>query len=115
MNMSALAQELGISRQWLHTLRTKDPQFPQAQRKTGSTRDLFDREEVKAYYRSRLREPGRRTDREIASAVLRMLNGGSSAEMVSRELGLAEAKVHEIAAAERARKKSKNRSRDKPA
>jgi hypothetical protein len=105
VNMSALAESLGVTRQWLHVLRTKDPEFPAPQRKPGSTRDLFDLGEVEEYYRNRLREPGRRTDRELAKAVVSALSEGHAAEAVAEQLNVGPAKVREIAAAEQGKKK----------
>lgn len=62
MNMSQLATELGVTRQWLHALRVKDPDFPSARRTAGSTRDLWSLAEVRAYWRARNVRPGERTD-----------------------------------------------------
>lgn len=103
VTMSKLASDLGITRQWLHVLRTRDPEFPAAHRKPGSTRDLFDSEEVQAYYRRRLLEPGRRTDRELAKAVMDALAAGHSHETVAEQLSETVEKVRSIEAAERAK------------
>jgi predicted DNA-binding transcriptional regulator AlpA len=103
VNMSTLAATLGVTRQWLHVLRTKDPDFPAPKRKPGSTRDLFDSAEVEAYYKRRLREPGRRTDRELAKAVLGALLAGTSYEAIAEELNLDADRVREIEASERGR------------
>ncbi|WP_228974989.1 hypothetical protein [Streptomyces sp. DH12] len=62
VNLSQLADELGVTRQWLHTLRTKDPAFPPSRRKPGSTREFWDLDEARAYYDSRDKRPGWRTD-----------------------------------------------------
>jgi hypothetical protein len=62
MNMSQLAAELRVTRQWLHALRVKDPNFPAAQRVAGSTRDLWNLAEVRAYWEARDVRPGERTD-----------------------------------------------------
>jgi predicted DNA-binding transcriptional regulator AlpA len=62
VNLSQLAQELGVTRQWLHNLRVKDPEFPQSQRKPGSTREVWDLSEARAYYEGRELRPGERTD-----------------------------------------------------
>ncbi len=62
VNLSQLAEALGVTRQWLHTLRTKDPEFPPARRKPGSTRDVWDLAEARAYYKARELQPGARTD-----------------------------------------------------
>lgn len=35
MNMSQLATALGVTRQWLHALRVKDPDFPPSERPPG--------------------------------------------------------------------------------
>lgn len=105
MNMSVLAESLGVTRQWLHVLRTKDPDFPAPKRKPGSTRDLFDIAEVEAYYKRRLREPGRRTDRELAKAVMQALQAGRAHEKIAEELNLEPARVREIEATERGRPK----------
>lgn len=104
VNMSRLASDLGVTRQWLHVLRTKDPDFPPARRQPGSTRDLFDLDEVKAYYQRRLLEPGRRTDRELAKAVMEALAAGHSHAVVALQLNTTAEKVGEIEAAERTRK-----------
>ena len=104
VNMSTLADTLGVTRQWLHVLRTKDPDFPQPRRKPGSTRDLFDLGEVVSYYQQRLREPGRRTDRELAKAVVKALEAGHSHEVVAQQLDLDQAKIREIEATERGKK-----------
>jgi hypothetical protein len=105
VNMSALAESIGVTRQWLHVLRTKDPDFPAPKRKPGSTRDLFDLNEVEAYYQQRLREPGRRTDRELVKAVLSALSKGHAPEVVAEQLNLTPARVMEIAAAEQGKRK----------
>lgn len=62
LNLSQLAQALGVTRQWLHRLRTQDPEFPAPQRKAGSTRDVWDLRTARAYYESRDLRPGERTD-----------------------------------------------------
>jgi predicted DNA-binding transcriptional regulator AlpA len=62
MNMSQLAAALGVTRQWLHALRVKDPGFPASRRQPGSTRDVWDASEVRTYYETRERRPGERTD-----------------------------------------------------
>ncbi len=62
MNLSQLATELGVTRQWLHSLRVKDPMFPPSQRKPGSTREVWDLAEARAYYEGRELRPGERTD-----------------------------------------------------
>lgn len=62
VNLSQLATELGVTRQWLHTLRLKDPNFPQSRRRPGSTREVWDLAEARAYYRGRELRPGERTD-----------------------------------------------------
>lgn len=62
VNMSQLAAALGVTRQWLYALRTKDPAFPQPKRQPGSTRDLFELREARTYYRARELRPGERND-----------------------------------------------------
>jgi predicted DNA-binding transcriptional regulator AlpA len=62
MNMTQLATALGVTRQWLHALRVKDPNFPSPERPPGSTRDVWDVGAVRAYYKARDRRPGERTD-----------------------------------------------------
>ncbi|NUK22050.1 hypothetical protein [Streptomyces lunaelactis] len=62
MNMSGLASALGVTRQWLHALRVKDPKFPPAERLPGSTREVWDLKSVRAYYEGREKRPGERTD-----------------------------------------------------
>ncbi|MEV1020685.1 hypothetical protein [Streptomyces sp. NPDC050264] len=62
VNLSQLAAELGVTRQWLHALRLNDPKFPTPQRKPGSTRDFWDLAEARTYYRGRELRPGERTD-----------------------------------------------------
>lgn len=62
MNMSRLADSLGVTRQWLHTLRVKDPAFPPSERLPGSTREVWDLHAVRAYYEGREKRPGERTD-----------------------------------------------------
>ena len=62
MNMSGLASALGVTRQWLHALRVKDPNFPPSERVPGSTREVWDVQEVRAYYEAREKRPGERTD-----------------------------------------------------
>lgn len=62
VNLSQMAEELGVTRQWLHKLRTTDPNFPTSKRKPGSTREFWDLAEARAYYRSRELRPGERTD-----------------------------------------------------
>lgn len=62
VNLSQLAQELGVTRQWLHALRLKDPAFPPSRRKPGSTREHWDLAEARAYYKGRELRPGERTD-----------------------------------------------------
>lgn len=62
VNMSQLAAALGVTRQWLHALRVKDPAFPQSTRAPGSTREVWDVAVVRAYYDARERRPGERTD-----------------------------------------------------
>lgn len=62
VNMSQLAAELGVTRQWLHSLRLKDPDFPESRRKPGSTREHWDLAETRAYYENRELRPGERTD-----------------------------------------------------
>jgi len=62
VNLSQLAEALGVTRQWLHALRTKDPGFPPSRRKPGSTREFWDLAEAQAYYRARDLRPGARTD-----------------------------------------------------
>ncbi|MFJ3282472.1 hypothetical protein [Streptomyces halstedii] len=68
VNLSQLAAELGVTRQWLHTLRTKDPAFPASRRRPGSTREFWDLGEARAYYRARELRPGERTDLKPPSA-----------------------------------------------
>jgi predicted DNA-binding transcriptional regulator AlpA len=62
VNLSQLAQELGVTRQWLHRLRTQDPNFPEPKKQPGSTRDVWDLAEGRAYYKGRELRPGERTD-----------------------------------------------------
>ncbi|KIF67608.1 hypothetical protein HY68_01520 [Streptomyces sp. AcH 505] len=62
VNLSQLAAALGVTRQWLHTLRTKDPAFPESQRKPGSTREFWDLAAARRYYGGRELRPGARTD-----------------------------------------------------
>ena len=62
MNMSRLADSLGVTRQWLHALRVKDPKFPPSERLPGSTREVWDLHAVRAYYEAREKRPGERTD-----------------------------------------------------
>ena len=62
MNMSGLAAALGVTRQWLHALRVKDPDFPPSERLPGSTREVWDLHTMRAYYEARERNPGERTD-----------------------------------------------------
>lgn len=62
VNMSRLADELGVTRQSLHTWRRHHEDFPQPQRRPGSTRDEWDLDEVRAYWESRDLRPGQRTD-----------------------------------------------------
>ncbi|WP_433406931.1 hypothetical protein [Streptomyces sp. CA-146814] len=62
VNLSQMAEELGVTRQWLHKLRTTDPNFPASKRKPGSTREVWDLAEARAYYRGRELRPGERTD-----------------------------------------------------
>jgi predicted DNA-binding transcriptional regulator AlpA len=62
LNMSKLADALGVTRQWLHALRVKDPGFPPSERLTGSTREVWDLAAVRAYYEGREKRPGERTD-----------------------------------------------------
>ncbi|MFD5041983.1 hypothetical protein ACFWNI_33575 [Streptomyces sp. NPDC058377] len=62
VNLSQLAAELGVTRQWLHSLRTKDPTFPPSRRRPGSTREFWDLAEARAYYKGRELRPGERTD-----------------------------------------------------
>ena len=62
MNMSQLAGALGVTRQWLHSLRTRDPHFPSSQRQPGSTREVWDLVAVRSYYEAREKKPGERTD-----------------------------------------------------
>jgi hypothetical protein len=62
MNMSQLANSLGVTRQWLHKLRVTDPAFPASERAPGSTREVWDLRAVRAYYEARERRPGERTD-----------------------------------------------------
>ncbi|MEU5426864.1 hypothetical protein AB0H73_14840 [Streptomyces olivoreticuli] len=62
MNMSQLATALGVTRQWLHALRVKDPDFPVSERIPGSTREVWDLGAVRAYYTGREKKPGERTD-----------------------------------------------------
>ncbi|MEU2764280.1 hypothetical protein [Streptomyces sp. NPDC007094] len=62
VNLSQLAEALGVTRQWLHALRTKDPAFPASRRKPGSTREFWDLGEARAYYKARELRPGERND-----------------------------------------------------
>jgi len=62
LNLSQLAHALGVTRQWLHSLRTKDPAFPASRRRPGSTREVWSLAEARAYYESRELRPGARTD-----------------------------------------------------
>lgn len=62
MNMSRLATSLGVTRQWLHTLRVKDPNFPPPEHLPGSTREVWDLYAVRTYYEGREKRPGERTD-----------------------------------------------------
>lgn len=62
VNLSELAVELGVSRQWLHALRVKDPAFPASRRRPGSTREVWDLAEARVYYDGREKKPGERTD-----------------------------------------------------
>ncbi|WP_187280372.1 hypothetical protein [Streptomyces sp. IB2014 016-6] len=62
MNMSRLADTLGVTRQWLHRLRVSDPKFPASERAPGSTREVWDLHAVRTYYEGREKKPGERTD-----------------------------------------------------
>ncbi|MFG2468703.1 hypothetical protein ACGFXB_25055 [Streptomyces canus] len=62
VNMSTLAAELGVTRQALHNWRRSHSDFPQAQRREGSTRDEWDLDEVRTYWENRDLRPGARTD-----------------------------------------------------
>ncbi|MGW1814093.1 hypothetical protein ACWCQM_11105 [Streptomyces sp. NPDC002125] len=62
MNMSKLAESLGVTRQWLHRLRVSDPAFPASERLPGSTREVWDLHAVRAYYEARETKQGERTD-----------------------------------------------------
>lgn len=68
MNMSQLATALGVTRQWLHALRVKDPDFPPSERPPGSTREVWDLRAVRTYYEGREKRPGERTDLKKPSA-----------------------------------------------
>lgn len=62
MNMSQLATALGVTRQWLHSLRVKDAGFPPSERQPGSTREVWDLGVVRRYYEGRELRKGERTD-----------------------------------------------------
>lgn len=62
MNLSQLAQSLGVSRQWLHRVRLDDPSFPASRSRPGSTREFWDPAEVRTYWDARELRPGARTD-----------------------------------------------------
>ncbi|WP_125208670.1 hypothetical protein [Streptomyces griseofuscus] len=62
MGISALAAELGVSRQALHKWRRTHPDFPESRRRPGSTRDEWDLDEVRRYWDARDLQPGARTD-----------------------------------------------------
>ena len=62
VNLSQLARALGVTRQWLHKLRVTDPAFPPPSRQPGSTRDVWNLREARAYYDGRELRPGERTD-----------------------------------------------------
>ncbi|MGW1587301.1 helix-turn-helix transcriptional regulator [Streptomyces sp. NPDC002386] len=62
LNMSQLAEALGVSRQALHAWRRAHDDFPQPQRRKGSTRDEWNVDEVRAYWQRRDTRPGHRTD-----------------------------------------------------
>jgi hypothetical protein len=61
-NMSRVAAELGVSRQYVHTWRRTHDDFPQPHRRPGSTRDEWDLDEVRRYWDARDLRPGERTD-----------------------------------------------------
>jgi hypothetical protein len=61
-NMSQVAAELGVSRQYVHTWRRTHDDFPQPHRRPGSTRDEWDLDEVRRYWGARDLRPGERTD-----------------------------------------------------
>lgn len=62
VNMSRLAVELGVSRQALHTWRRHHDDFPAPRRRPGSTRDEWDLDEARRYWKNRDLRPGERTD-----------------------------------------------------
>ena len=62
VNMSQLAEELGVTRQSLHNWRRTHGDFPDPKRRPGSTRDEWDLEEVRRYWTNRELRPGARTD-----------------------------------------------------
>lgn len=83
LNMSRLASALGVTRQWLHALRVKDPNFPPSERLPGSTREVWDLNAVRAYYEGRELRRGQRTDlkrqaQEAASDEQRDHGGGDA-------------------------------------
>lgn len=62
VNMSQLADALGVTRQALHAWRRRHDDFPQPKRVPGSTRDQWDLDEVRTYWQNRKLRPGARTD-----------------------------------------------------
>lgn len=68
MTITEIAKLVGRSRQLIHGLATKDPNFPAPQVEPGSTRLRYDRAEIEAWWASREVRQGRRTDLENRQA-----------------------------------------------
>lgn len=68
MNIAQIAARFDISRQMIHRIRLKDPNFPAGVQREGSTATWFEEAAVEAYFRDRPKQPGRRTDIERKKA-----------------------------------------------
>jgi predicted DNA-binding transcriptional regulator AlpA len=64
MTIPQIAERRGMTRQRVHRIASTDPKFPAPVLEPGSTRVKYPAEAVDEYFRTRVIQPGRRTDLE---------------------------------------------------
>lgn len=104
MTIPEIAAHKGLTRQLIHRLATTDPDWPEPAVQAARTR-VYREADIDAYFAARKVKPGRRTDRETAKAIVKLIGAGASHDQVAADLGIDAEKVRKIEAAERARKK----------
>lgn len=64
MTIPQIAERRGMTRQRVHRIASTDPKFPAPVLEPGSTRAKYPADAVDEYFRTRVIQPGRRTDLE---------------------------------------------------